>query len=147
MDRVIEQKWYYELGPQRVGPMAWDDFVQRARGGAFGPSSRVWCEGWTDWVPAAQVPALFPPQSGHAEHDAATRALVPVGRAPSAIAAGYLGLLAPTLIAAPFAVLFGVIALRTLKRDPSLHGAGRAWFGIVMGTLVMGFSLFLHFAG
>lgn len=148
MDRVIEQKWYYEVGTQRLGPMAWEDLAQRARAGAFGPASRVWCEGWSDWLPAAQVPALFGAQTGAAavSSDAVTRALVPVGRAPTAIIAGYLGLLAPTFFAAPFAVLFGVLALRALKRDPTLHGAGRAWFGIVMGSLVMIGAAFLHLA-
>ena len=64
-----------------------------------------------------------------------TRALVPVGRAPSAIAAGYLGLLSPIGVLAPFALFVGVYALYALRQNPALHGAGRAWFGIVMGGL------------
>lgn len=68
-------------------------------------------------------------------NDSVTRVLAPVGRAPSAILAGYLGLLSPMGVFAPMAIFAGVWALRALRRDPSLHGAGRAWFGIVMGAL------------
>ena len=81
-------------------------------------------------------PQLPPPGAGlRLNNDDVTRALVPIGRAPSAIAAGYLGLLSPAGVFAPFPLVAGVWALRALRRDPSLHGAGRAWFGIVMGAL------------
>jgi len=84
-----------------------------------------------------QPPQSAPPPHGgiHINNDDVTRALAPIGRAPSAIVAGYLGLLSPTGVLAPLAIVAGVWALRALRRDPSLHGAGRAWFGIVMGTL------------
>jgi Domain of unknown function (DUF4190) len=67
------------------------------------------------------------------------RSLLPVGRPASAIAAGYLGLfgIAP-LVGLPFAVLaiiFGIIAIKKISRDPSLCGKGRAWFGIITGSL------------
>ncbi len=82
-------------------------------------------------------PQQPPPSTGGLQlnNDDVTRALVPIGRAPSALVAGYLGLLSPTGVCAPLALFAGVWALRVLRRDPSLHGAGRAWFGIVMGTL------------
>ncbi len=142
MDRIIEKQWYYEVGPSRVGPLPWQSFLQAARENRFGPHSRVWSDGWTDWVPAVQVPGLFAAQNGPST-SAAERAILPVGRAGSAIAAGYLGLLSPFAIFAPLAVVFGVVALRTLKREPHLHGAGRAWFGVVMGalfTVIYGFA-------
>ena len=67
--------------------------------------------------------------------DAAMRLLLPVGRSPYAIAAGYLGLVSPLCIFAPFALIFGILAVRDIRGDPSLHGMGRAIFGIVMGAL------------
>jgi uncharacterized protein (DUF983 family) len=71
--------------------------------------------------------------------DAFTRSLTPVGRPASAIAAGYLALFAilPLLGMVPgvLAVIFGITALRKIKRDPSLCGKGRAWFGIIVGSL------------
>jgi len=65
------------------------------------------------------------------------RLVLPVGRPASAIAAGYLGLLSlfpfVGLIFGIGASITGVIALRTLKRNPDLHGRGRAWFGLILG--------------
>jgi hypothetical protein len=134
MDRIIEKKWYYQVGVTQAGPLAHEVFVQHARSGAFGPHSMVRADGWSGWVAAVQVTGLFPAQQGVADN-AGMRLLVPVNRAATAIAAGYLGLLSPFGIFAPLAILFGGLALRTLKREPHLHGAGRAWFGIVMGAL------------
>ena len=134
MDRIIEKKWYYQVGTSQTGPLAHEVFVQHARSGAFGPHCLVTADGWSGWIPAVQVPGLFAPQHGLAD-DATMRALLPVHRAGTAIAAGYLGLLSPLGIFAPFAILSGVLALRTLKRETKLHGAGRAWFGIIMGSL------------
>lgn len=135
MDRINERKWFVEVNGYGSGPYTWEVLLQHARGGSFGPQHRVRAEDWADWLPGAQVPGLFPPSAMTVNNDAVTRALIPVGRAGSAIAAGYLGLLSPLGIFAPLAVITGVMALRTLRRDPSLHGAGRAWFGIIMGGL------------
>ena len=78
-----------------------------------------------------------PPDLGD---DAGMRMLLPVGRSPWAIAAGYLGLFAVTAWAAPFAIFCGVMAIRQIRRNPKLHGMGRAIFGIVTG----GFFLLLY---
>jgi hypothetical protein len=67
--------------------------------------------------------------------DAVDRLLTPVGRAPSAIVAGYLGLFAVLPFFSIFAIIAGIIALRTLKRHPELFGRGRAVFGLTMGIL------------
>lgn len=79
-------------------------------------------------------PALRRPK-----HDAVDRMLLPVGRPVSAIAAGYLGLVSffPALgiLTGILGVVVGFMALKTLKRDPELSGAGRAWFGIIAGGL------------
>ena len=68
-------------------------------------------------------------------NDPVVRAILPVGRSGLSIAAGYLGLLSLTLVVAPLALGLGIWALKDLKRRPELHGAGRAWFAVVMGTL------------
>ena len=67
--------------------------------------------------------------------DVFDRMLMPVGRATSAIVAGYLGLFAVLPIFSIFAIIAGVIALRTLKRRPELRGRGRAIFGLTMGIV------------
>jgi hypothetical protein len=66
------------------------------------------------------------------------RAILPVGRPVSAIAAGYCGLLAffplVGIVFGVFGTVFGVVALKELRRNPELSGRGRAWFGIVAGA-------------
>ncbi len=68
------------------------------------------------------------------------RMLLPTDRPASAIAAGYLGLFALFpfigLIPAILGVIFGILALKTIARDNSLSGRGRAWFGIISGILM-----------
>lgn len=70
----------------------------------------------------------------------AERALLPVGRPASAIVAGYCALFAILpILGFPFAVaalLCGIVALKSIKADPSLSGRGRAWFGIIMGGIM-----------
>ena len=65
--------------------------------------------------------------------NAAMRILLPVGRSGLAIAAGYVGLLSLVPFVGIIAILLGVFALRDIKAHPEKHGAGRAWFGIIMG--------------
>lgn len=76
--------------------------------------------------------------------DPAMRMLLPIGRTPWAIAAGYAGLFAATCFLAPLALLLGGIAIYDLKRHPEKHGWGRAIFGTVMGvigTAVLAFAI------
>jgi hypothetical protein len=74
-------------------------------------------------------------RSAATEPDAIERLIMPVGRPASAIAAGYLGLFSLLPFFGIFAIIVSLVALRTLKRNPHIHGRGRAWFGLVMGLL------------
>ncbi|MDO4569763.1 MAG: DUF4190 domain-containing protein [Planctomycetia bacterium] len=70
--------------------------------------------------------------------------LVPVRTSGLAIIAGYLGLFSVLILPAPFALLFGILALHNLRKNPGLHGYGRAWFGIIMSILSsIGFLLLM----
>jgi hypothetical protein len=72
------------------------------------------------------------------------RMLLPVGRSLWAIAAGYAGLFAFIPVFAPLALVLGIVAIWHLKRNPKLHGMGRAVFGLVMGiigTLLLAYFL------
>ena len=69
--------------------------------------------------------------------DPAVRMLLPVGRSPLAIIAGYLGLLSIIGCFAPLAIIFGILAIYDIRKHPEKHGMGRAIFGIVAGTLSM----------
>ena len=53
---------------------------------------------------------------------------------PDTALAAFL-LLAPLYFLGPFAVLTAVLAIRDMRRNPKLHGMGRAIFGLVMGSL------------
>lgn len=63
------------------------------------------------------------------------RMLMPIGRSIYAIIAGYLGLVSPIFLPAPLAIVFGLLALRDIKKNPELVGKGRAIFGLVMGLI------------
>src|SRR5436305_5960962 len=80
-------------------------------------------------------PSLRRPQ-----HDAMERLMLPVDTPPSAIAAGYLGLVSffPLfgIVTGVLAVILGRKALRVVEADSALVGKGRAWFGIVFGGLM-----------
>ena len=74
--------------------------------------------------------------------DPSLKYLLPIGRSGWAIAAGYLGLVSVLLIFAPFALGTGIYALRDIREHPGRLGVGRAWFGIVMGTIFTALFLF-----
>ena len=61
--------------------------------------------------------------------------VIPINTSGLAIVAGYVGLISVLCLPAPFALLLGILALRHLKKNPKLHGKGRAIFAIVMGGL------------
>jgi hypothetical protein len=67
--------------------------------------------------------------------DPAMRALLPVGRTPLSIIAGYLGLGALFCLPSPLALIVGIWAVVDLKKKPGMHGMGRAVFGIVAGAI------------
>lgn len=67
--------------------------------------------------------------------DPAMRMLLPVGRTPLSIIAGYLGILSLFLVFGPLALAVGIWAIVDLKHKPGKHGLGRAIFAVVMGGL------------
>ena len=79
---------------------------------------------------------------GQGEVNKSLSLIVPIGRSGYAIAAGYLGLLSPLLVFAPFAILFGILALVDIRKHPEKLGKVRAWLGIILGGLVTGLFVF-----
>jgi hypothetical protein len=85
------------------------------------------------------MPPPLPPQTppiyeAPSDDSVGIRMIIPVGRAWQAIAAGYLGLLSILPGIGVLALIFGIWAVRVIRRNPQRHGMGRAIFGIVMGT-------------
>jgi hypothetical protein len=147
------RSWHYGAAGRPIGPVPEAVFVQMLQSGQVTAGTLVWTDGMSDWVAARSVPGFapharhtpptspqaIPPPAATLGDSAGVRLLLPVGRSPWAIVAGYLGLLGliPGLgvLLAPAAVLCGVLAIRDIKRDPRRHGMGRAVTGIVLGLL------------
>ncbi|MBC7783273.1 MAG: DUF4339 domain-containing protein [Burkholderiales bacterium] len=165
MNTDPQAQWYIARGQTPVGPVPFATLQADARAGKLSPEDRVWTTGAPAWVRAASVPDLFathsagepPPLPPTVEYAAPVapdlgaspgmRMLIPVGRSGWAIAAGYAGLLSVLIIFAPFALIFGILAIREMRRDPNKHGMGRAVFGIVMGTIfTLGILIFVGYA-
>ena len=80
------------------------------------------------------------PQTTFAEKsndNSTAKYLLPTGRSGWAISAGYLALFSVLVLPAPFALFCGVMGLRDIEKNPTKLGKGRAWFGIIMGLLVL----------
>ena len=137
-------QYYYRREDQKVGPMPWDALVEIAKKGTLRPTDEIWADDWESWKVASSVSGLLvaEPTAGRPlGADLFVRTLVPVGLSGWAIAAGYLALFSFFLIPAPFALLTGILAVRSIKKHPEKRGMGRACFGIVMGVLGTGLLL------
>ena len=83
----------------------------------------------------SEIIQIIPAVTYSAEDDPALRFVLPIGRSGLAIAAGYLGLISVLLFPAPFAILFSILAIKDIQRNPKKMGMGRAIFGLIMGGL------------
>ena len=125
---------------EQLGVFPQEEVLAKFNRGELLPGDLAWAEGMSSWQPLA---SLFPPSPGvpppvpPAPVDYALSMVLPLNRSGWAIAAGYLALFSVLCLPAPFALFCGIMALRDLKRQPHLQGAGRAWFGIVMGAIGM----------
>ena len=85
------------------------------------------------WTPALwQHPH---PVGGLDPSKASDRMILPIGRTPLSIVAGYVALFAVLLIPAPISLTLGICALAQLRDRPASFGRGRAIFAIVMGAV------------
>jgi len=159
MSSPASEQWFYSQSGQQRGPVSLDELRVMLSNGQVLWSEMVWSAGMANWSPASSVGALRPLSSSPGDRppalppqainyagppppgqyrdvgeDPKMRMLIPVGRSPWAIIAGYLGLLSPLLIFAPFALIVSIMAIRDIKRRQT-HGMGRAVFGLIMGAL------------
>jgi hypothetical protein len=159
---MSEAQWHFTRGGTQQAAVSFTELQRLAQSGALARSDLVWSAGMPQWVAAGSVADLYPagsappplpvqpvnyfvpppPAQDPLAESAGIRMLIPVGRSGWAIAAGYLGLFSILVIPAPLAIIFGILAIRDIKRNPNRHGMGRAIFGIVMGALVVGLFCF-----
>ena len=162
---MLEAQYYLSRTSEKLGPFSLNTLRHLAASGQLLPYDLIYTEAWDNWRQADTVPDIFdedknpippspntppppplPPSSPNSSPppptgpDAAERMLLPVGRTPLSIAAGYLGLLSLLILPAPIALLVSIFAIKELKQDPTKHGMGRALFGLIMGAL---FSILL----
>ena len=136
--------WHVLVNGAPLGPVSEAELAGWFSSGRLSAGELVWTPGMPGWMPAYQTQPFarifWPAPVAVATqpvptYDASLRWVVPVGRSGWAVAAGYLGLCSVLLLPAPLSLAIGIIALRELKRHPTMLGKGRAIFGIVMGAV------------
>jgi hypothetical protein len=55
----MDEIWYYALGNERKGPVAFSELVRLTSSGVITPNSLVWKKGMAEWVAAKAAPGLF----------------------------------------------------------------------------------------
>lgn len=146
--------FHYEVGNGSQGPVSSESLIRMLQAGEISRTTLVWQEGERDRRPVGEVPGLVPPASltsqtaprglaaqvSPRQQGSIKKYLLPTGRSVFAIAAGYFGLVGlfvPGL--AWIGLIFGFLGLREIRRSQAdatpLMGKGRAWFGIMVGTM------------
>jgi hypothetical protein len=133
---MLHDTWTVVANGRQVGEFPEHLLMQWVASGQVSPNDLFWRSGMTAAAPAGTIEPFrryFPPSrpNDYAE----MRWILPVGRAPWAIAAGYLGLFSLLGVFGPFAIIAGILGVRQIQRSPHLLGLGRAVFGIVAGSI------------
>lgn len=55
-----ELQWYVTQGEQQFGPYTGEQLMEFSTAGSITPEAMVWAEGMAEWLPAIQIPGLFP---------------------------------------------------------------------------------------
>lgn len=140
-----DEEYFVQRGSERFGPYSRELFLEYARAGNFGAGDLVWRPGMAIWesleavlariegrpMPAPAISTASVPQSDNE----ALKWVVPIGASGFALAASWLAVASLLLLPGPVAVVFGILALRDIKKHPTKSGIARAWLGIVVGTL------------
>jgi hypothetical protein len=102
------------------------------------PTSRYALRWWdgTAWTPhtASAGGLYFDPEAARGK-DPNLRWILPIGRDPVAIAAGYIAFAGFLVFPAPIALVVGLVAAVRLRRHPERLGWGRTIFALVVGAL------------
>jgi hypothetical protein len=145
-----EPDWFYARASQRYGPVALQELKAFLMAGTLQIDDLVWTAGMADWVPAREVPGMFPGSTATRKIDldgeAARGASGTYGgdfgfsgprAAPMAVASlvlGLLGLFPFWFLGSILAIVFGHVALRQIQQSQGrLTGRGMALAGLIMG--------------
>ena len=148
-----QKKLYVIKGKQQTGPLDEQSVFQAIQNRTYSSEDLAWHAGMKDWQPLHKIypsvhfpppPFIEPPSPPVADKKnlgdgLGMRMLLPVGRSPWAVAAGYLGIFSVYPPVAPIAILISIIAIIHVRNSKSSdhpkYGMGRAVFGLVMGCL------------
>jgi hypothetical protein len=160
-----QKKLYVIKGKQQTGPLDEQSVFQAIQNRTYSSEDLAWHAGMKDWQPLHKIyPSVhFPPppffqgtsvpsvpsvpappsppvtDKKNLGDGLGRRMLLPVGRSPWAVAAGYLGIFSVYPWFAPIAILISIIAIIHVRNSKSSdhpkYGMGRAVFGLVMGCL------------
>ena len=140
VDSQGEALWYYTLGDNQFGPVAFSHVQWLAAVGQLLPHDCLWTDGIADWIEAGRVTGVFA-QSTHSGEASQGVGTEPVKVSPMAVASFVTGLLGASLLfflASIPAVVFGHIALRQIAASRNaLAGRGMAMAGLILGYLVI----------
>jgi hypothetical protein len=128
--------WFHGSSSDKKGPFTLQQMQQLVITRQITPQTMVWGDHMKDWVPLGTLPFMFP--RAHPD-DAGLGLLLPMGpQSGFSIAAGYCGLIGLLFwLLAPLGIIFGILGLRDIAKNPHKKGKGRAITGIVCGGLVV----------
>lgn len=129
--------WYVLSEGQQLGPYTGEQLQEYAQEGRVAAETMVWSDGMSEWLPAAQIPGLFPETAAHAAKPAlATSNWAP----PGARASGNANL---TGSVSPYATPVSSLASAPVGGSsyPFLP-IKPASFGLWMWTFIGGFICF-----
>lgn len=132
---------HVQRGNARFGPFPVDQIQGLLTEKRLQPDDRAWHDGAAHSLPLTELLRQLGITLVVADPNASLKWVLPVGRSPLAIAAGYAGLFSVLLFPGPIALTLGLFALRDFKKHPERLGRGRAWFGIIMGGIGTAFVL------
>jgi|688.fasta_scaffold122579_2 hypothetical protein len=134
--------WYVLNGEDRLGPYTGEALVTFAQEGRIARETMVWTEGMQEWLPAAQIEGIFPPEEVIVQ-------AVPVQVAPAKPALATTNWAPPgattrgaTMLASSPAALTGSLTAATAPTDGSypyfkVKPAGFGlWIGFFVGSIV-----------
>lgn len=78
----MSENWFVLNGEEQLGPYTGEQLVQFANENRIARETMVWAEGMAEWLPAAQIPGLFP-AAPVAAAVAATPSWAPPGARPA----------------------------------------------------------------
>lgn len=137
--------WFYLVDGEAVGPVSDRVMGNLSAAGHIFAESLIWADGYTRWVPLVEsdLPVRArPAPPGFTQAPPGRIAVMMATGSPSRMAgvAFLLGWASILILPAPMALVAGAVALRDIRvveaRSGRLaKGSGRAWFGIVVGTI------------